>query len=45
MTICLTIIKYKGKMIKRADINDDEVLAGLEIQMWEDHTLTELADT
>ena len=31
-------------MIRRAKINDAEVLAGLAIRMWEDHTLAELTD-
>ena len=31
-------------MIKRADEKDAEILAVLAIQMWEDHTLAELAD-
>ena len=31
-------------MIKRADAKDAEILAGLAIQMWEDHTPAELAD-
>lgn len=31
-------------MIKKAKMEDVEVLAGLAIQMWEDHTLAELAD-
>ena len=34
----------KDKIIRRADIKDSEILAGLAIQMWEDHTLTELSD-
>ena len=31
-------------MIRRADSRDAQVLAGLAIQMWEDHTLPALAD-
>ena len=31
-------------MIKRADIKDAEILAGLAVQMWEDHTPADLAD-
>jgi hypothetical protein len=29
-------------MVKRAKAEDAEILAGLAIQMWEDHTLAEL---
>lgn len=31
-------------MIRKARIEDAETLAALAIQMWEDHTLRELAD-
>lgn len=31
-------------MVKRAKAEDAEILAGLAIQMWEDHVLAELAD-